>query len=315
MLHRIHLDTDLGGDPDDLCALVMLLGRPDVHITGITTTQDDDGQRAGYLRYILTMLGREEIPVASGARKSLTTGKIAAPFTGDTRYWPDPVEPTLSGAADAIDLLETSIRGGATIACIGPVTNLAMFETFRGGMLRNRRVVVMGGYITPPDPGYPQWGPEHDWNVQWDTRAMETLVNTDAHLTLVPYPVTMHAPIRERDLAGIESTSEIGALIARQCRARAEDAHIGDIGKKYPSLPDDLLNFLYDPIAAIVALDWARAKRQEMQLMPYIENGIMSFESSPLGRNVEVITGIDGEGFRNHFLDCVQFAASGRRKD
>lgn len=35
---RVHLDTDLGGDPDDACALAMLLGWPNVEIVGITTT-------------------------------------------------------------------------------------------------------------------------------------------------------------------------------------------------------------------------------------------------------------------------------------
>jgi hypothetical protein len=43
---RIHLDTDLGGDTDDACALAMLLGWPDVEITGITTVADPGGRRA-----------------------------------------------------------------------------------------------------------------------------------------------------------------------------------------------------------------------------------------------------------------------------
>ncbi|MFB4263717.1 hypothetical protein [Nonomuraea sp. GTA35] len=37
---RLHIDTDLGGDPDDLCALAMVLGRPEVEIVGITTCGD-----------------------------------------------------------------------------------------------------------------------------------------------------------------------------------------------------------------------------------------------------------------------------------
>src|SRR5690606_20914446 len=159
MTHRLHLDTDLGGDPDDLCALAMLLGWPDVHITGITTTQDDDGQRAGYVRHILQMVGREEIPVASGARRSMTTRKVASRFTGDTSYRPQPVAPFPSRAYPASDRLETSVRGGATVICLGPVTIFAMFETVRGDLLDRRTLVVMGGYISPPDDGFPAWGP------------------------------------------------------------------------------------------------------------------------------------------------------------
>jgi len=40
---KVHLDTDLGGDIDDLCALALLLRWPGVEITGITTVIDDGG--------------------------------------------------------------------------------------------------------------------------------------------------------------------------------------------------------------------------------------------------------------------------------
>lgn len=50
---KIHLDTDIGGDMDDLCALAMLLKWPDLDITGVTTVSDTGGRRAGYVRYIL----------------------------------------------------------------------------------------------------------------------------------------------------------------------------------------------------------------------------------------------------------------------
>lgn len=304
-MYRIHLDTDLGGDPDDLCALVMLLGWPDIQITGITTTQDHDGQRAGHVRHVLKMLGRENIPVASGARQSMTTGRVADPFPPGSVYWPDPVEPSLSGPTGAMDLLERSIRGGATIACIGPVTNIAMFEMFRGGMLKERRVVIMGGFIDPPDDGLPQWGPENDWNVQWDTRAMETVLNADIQITLVPYPVTMLAPLTESDLREIEHRGPVGELIARQSRAWAGEMDMAATGLGHAGLPDDLVNFHYDPVAAVVAIDWARARREVLRLMPYIENGILTLEPSDDGREIELITDIDGDGFREVFLDCV----------
>jgi len=49
-LLKIHLDTDLGGDLDDLCALA-LLARPDVDWVGVTTVAD----AAGYARYVLQL--------------------------------------------------------------------------------------------------------------------------------------------------------------------------------------------------------------------------------------------------------------------
>ncbi|MCS7062266.1 MAG: nucleoside hydrolase, partial [Anaerolineae bacterium] len=64
---KVHLDTDLGGDIDDLCALALLLRWPSVELTSITTVGDDKGRRAGYVREALRIAGRDDIPVAAGA--------------------------------------------------------------------------------------------------------------------------------------------------------------------------------------------------------------------------------------------------------
>ncbi len=308
---RVHLDTDLGGDPDDLIALTMLLGWQDVHITGITTTQDHDGQRAGYVRHVLRMLGRDDIPVASGAKTSMTTNEIASPFPPGSRYWPEDITPALSGPTDAMDLLERSIRGGATIVCIGPVTNIAMFETFRGDMLRKRRLVAMGGFIDPLRDGYPTWGPERDWNVQWDTRAMEKLLNAEVALTLVPIATTVQAPLREADLERIAATGPLGTLIADQSRAWGVEQDYARLGQEHAALPDDLVNFHHDPLTVAAALGWPGVTVEWMRLMPFIENGVMSFERSDAGREIDVCTAVDAPAFTAALISALERAQTG----
>jgi purine nucleosidase len=64
---KVHVDTDFGGDIDDLCALAILLRRADVEITGITTVAENGGKRAGYVRHVLELEGKGDIPVAAGA--------------------------------------------------------------------------------------------------------------------------------------------------------------------------------------------------------------------------------------------------------
>lgn len=54
---RLHLDTDLGGEIDDLCALAMLLGWPGVELLAVTTVADDRGRRAGVARYAFDTVG------------------------------------------------------------------------------------------------------------------------------------------------------------------------------------------------------------------------------------------------------------------
>ncbi len=84
----VHLDTDLGGDTDDVCALAFLLGQPDVELAGITTVADRAGRRAGWVRHCLALAGRDSIPVVAGAGLSMSTLRSPEPVTDDERYWP-----------------------------------------------------------------------------------------------------------------------------------------------------------------------------------------------------------------------------------
>jgi purine nucleosidase len=154
---RIHLDTDFGGDTDDACALAMLLGWRGVELTGITTVADRGGQRAAYVKHVLRLVGREDIPVVAGAALSLTTLATADPVLGDERHWPVDIAPSPSPPGAALELLRRSLDTGATIVAIGPYTNLAMLEVARAGSLAQQSVVVMGGWVEPPAAGLPQW--------------------------------------------------------------------------------------------------------------------------------------------------------------
>src|SRR5919202_2683400 len=156
---KVHLDTDLGGDIDDLCALAMLLRWPgDVHLTGITTVAEINGKRAGYVRYALALEGRsDDIPVAAGADVSqgFYRDELALPPEG--RYWPEPVAPSPNPPEEAIDLLKKSIDQGATIIGIGPYTNLYLLDLQYPGILAQANIFLMGGFIYPPRSGFPKW--------------------------------------------------------------------------------------------------------------------------------------------------------------
>ncbi len=64
---EIHLDTDFGGDIDDACALALLLRSPNAQITGITTVAENEGKRAGQVKYTLEIAGKKDIPIKAGA--------------------------------------------------------------------------------------------------------------------------------------------------------------------------------------------------------------------------------------------------------
>ena len=302
---RIHLDTDFGGDPDDACALALLLAWSEADIVGITTNLDPGGYRAGCVAHYLRIAGRLDIPVVSGAGATLSKLERYLSTAGDARYWPEPVAPVPSSPGAAIDLLCRSIEKGATIVAIGAATNLALLEIARPGILENVSVVFMGGWVQPPDAGLPAWGPEKDWNVQCDTDAALVLFRA-AKLTLVTLPATLKAQLRASHLPRLRGSGPVGELLALQSELHAQDNRMVQLGRTHAGLADDLLNFHYDPITCAVALQWTGATVEEMRLLPVLTDGMLRFERSETGRMTRVVTDVDGDSFVQMWLERIQ---------
>jgi purine nucleosidase len=302
---RIHLDTDLGGDPDDACALAMLLGWEGVDLVGITTTIDPGGRRAGYVGHCLSLAGRDDIPLEAGAEVSLTTGLRADPVAV---YWPVDVAPRRCRAGAALDLLRTSIARDAAVVAIGPYTNLAELELEEPGRLREVSVIVMGGWVDPPAPGLPRWGPERDWNVQWDTRAANVVFDATDRLTLVTLPATLRAHLRAADLPRVRASGPLGELLARQSEAHARDSGKRDLPGTCPALPTDFLNFHYDPVTCAVAVGWNGATVDELDLRATLAGDVLRFERRARGRRTRVVTDVDGASFSETWLAAVEQA-------
>jgi purine nucleosidase len=304
----IHLDTDLGGDTDDACALALLLGQPTVELAGITTVADRAGRRAGYARHCLDLTGRDGIPVVAGAGLSMTTLQSADPVTGDERHWPRELPCCPSPPGAAFDLLLRNIERGATLVAIGPWANLALLEIARPGSLTRVPVVATGGW-TGLGTGLPRWGPEMDFNIQWDTRAAEIVAATAA-LTLVPLPVTLKAHLRAADLPRLRASGPLGELLARQGQAHGHDHQMADMGRLHAGLPDDLLNFHYDPVACAVALGWPGATVEETPLQLVPDGELVRFRPGPTGRLMQILTDLDSDSFTEYWLNSVEAAQS-----
>jgi inosine-uridine nucleoside N-ribohydrolase len=303
---EVHLDTDFGGDPDDACALAMLLGWPGVDVVAVTTNLDDGGTRAGCAQLLLQLAGRAEVLVIAGAESSMTTGERFPATAGDRRYWPRSVVPAPADPAAAPAALRASIDRGATVVAIGALTNLARLELAHPGALRDAQVVAMAGWIDPPDADMPQWGAEMDFNAQCDTHAVE-IVASAAHLTLVTLPAAMHAQQRARDLPRLRAAGDVGALLADQSEVYARDRDMGALATVHPGLSPDLVNFHWDPVTAAVAVGWDGARVEERVLACAVdERGVVRFVDDPAGRPALVVTAVDGEAFAREFLARVE---------
>ena len=300
----MHVDTDIGGDPDDLCALAMLLGWPGVELAGVTTSTDEDGVRAGMASYALGRAGRGAVPVAAGAAGSLGGFGVRPDFPDLSLHWPEPIVPEPSPPGAALDLLAKNAEAGATIVCIGPWTNLALLEAARPGLLASTRVVVMGGYVRPPRPGLGPWTPEMDYNVRQDAVAARVVWERCAPV-LVPLTAGLEVRLRGAHLARLRGGGDLARLVARQGELHGVEEGMGRMGREYQQLPDDLLNFHYDPLACAVAVGWDGARVEELELGAREEDGVLAFPEEPGGRKTRVVTAVDGPRFEEEWLRAV----------
>jgi inosine-uridine nucleoside N-ribohydrolase len=305
-MSKLHLDTDLGGDIDDLCALAMVLKWLDVDLLAITTNQDDRGRRAGYTRYALRLAGRDDIPVAAGADVSLDCYRIYPGLPDEAVYWPEPIPPAPSTLDRALDLLQRSIEQGAIIAAIGAYTNLALLERRSPGILRSANLVLMGGYVFPPREGFPAWGNEMDWNIQNDIGSAQTVIERSNPI-LVPLTVTVETALRRAYLPALSQAGPLAQLIARQAEAFAvEYGNEAQYGRTCQNLPEDIINFQHDPLACAIALGWHDGVEiSEIPLKLAVEDGWLVQKIADGGKPIRVVTRVNGAKFNQFWLDTV----------
>jgi purine nucleosidase len=304
---KIHLDTDFGGDIDDICALAMLLRWPgEVQLTGVTTVGEIDGRRAGQVQYVLELEGRSDVPVAAGADISQGFYPYELGLPPEDRYWTKPIAPLPTACDEAVALLKNSVEQDATIVGIGPLSNLYLLETKYPGTLRNARLFLMGGYIYPSREGYPQWREEDDFNLQVDTRSALYLIE-NCNPMFVSISVTVETALRRKHLEALRKAGALGQLLARQAEAFAEDEKIGEkFAQTCHKLPKDIINFQHDPLCCAIALGWADGVEiSQVLLKTELKDGLLHWIVKPDGKPTWIVTGIDGDKFSDFWIETV----------
>ncbi|MDQ3547743.1 MAG: nucleoside hydrolase [Chloroflexota bacterium] len=305
MTTMVHLDTDFGGDIDDLAALALLLKWPDVEITGITTVAEEDGRRAGYARYALQLASRGDIAVAAGADVAGGFFRWTPTYPPEAEFWPEPVAPAPGPMDAALSLLKDSIDAGAVVIGIGPCTNLALLDQRYPGILRQTAVCLLGGYVFPPRPSRSVWGNESDYNFQMDVAAAQHVL-THCQPTIVPLHVTVETSLRHMHLPALEAAGGLSTLIARQARAYELAGELEAIDRECSvDLPDDFINHLYDPLGCAVALGWSGVVIEELPLQVTVEDGWLHERVAEGGTPARVVTQVDGQAFDELWLNLV----------
>ena len=306
LLTKIHVDTDIGGDMDDLCALAMLLKWPNLEITGVTTVSDERGRRAGYVEYVLNLMGRNDIPYAVGADVSGGYYRYELGYPPDEENWPEPLTPRPGPLDKALFLLKQSIEQGAVIAAIGPYTNLMLLEKAYPGILRQANLFLMGGYVFDIPAGYPQWDKEHDYNIQVDVDSARYVLE-HASPTLVPITITGQTALRRAYLPGLARVGRLGELLVRQAELFARTERYEQIyGATCSKVPDDIINFQHDPLSCAIALGWNAGVEIEMvPLKLEVRDSYLYEIPDKDGVATRIVTKIDGDAFNEFWYNTL----------
>lgn len=170
------IDTDIGGDPDDAIALVAA-----AHTTPalalVTTTDEQDGQRARFARHLLDLLGRPNVPVVPGPDARSSYFCVAG-------LVPDSVPTPPGRIVDAVTDLCRAADGPVRWLGIGPMTNLASVLTTHPELVDRLHITQMGGALNYRHPNRA----EH--NIHLDPDAAHAVLTRARRLRLVVSDVT-----------------------------------------------------------------------------------------------------------------------------
>ena len=306
---KIHIDTDIGADVDDLCAIAYLLKRPDVTVTGITTCLEVRGRRTCYVKRVLELCGASDIPVGAGEDGTLDSKELYdSAFSAEKMMFGPGIEGLSASQRTAVDIIENSLKQGSAIVAIGPLTNIARVVRKKGHKIFNSdNLFFMGGSLWTPEKGYPAWNRENDWNLNMDLTAAHEVLNC-CGLTMVEIAPTLKTFLTERDCARLDNTDGMNSMVAGQGRFwRNHAPFIREETAKCGKLPRDLCNFHYDPLTCAIAAGFPdyQAKEEFIEFCPMPEDHTYQIIRKNGGNRIRSVYDADGESFNRAFMETM----------
>lgn len=211
------LDCDPGHD--DAIALILALASPELKVLAVTTSagnQTPDKTLNNALR-ILTLLGRDDIPVAAGAPKPLARELIIADNVHGESGLDGPKLPDPAFAPQAmtgIELMAKCLRESlepVTLVPTGPLTNIALLLAAHPELKpKIARIVLMGGTA-----GAGNWTPAAEFNIYVDPEAADMVFKSGIPITMCGLDVTHEAQVMDEDIERVRAiTNPVAQCVA-----------------------------------------------------------------------------------------------------
>jgi inosine-uridine nucleoside N-ribohydrolase len=295
------IDTDPGHD--DAMALILAIQSTVLEVRAVTTvcgnsTIENTTRNA---RYILSLLGREDIPVYSGAATPLTRPLVQAVVHGESGLAgidPDNPPGCTGDAAERLIALAKSDKQ-LTLITLGPLTNIATaIRLDPEVMLRLKRILIMGGAISVPG----NKNRVAEFNIFVDPEAADAVFRFPVPKTIVPLDACNRIRFSLSDFQAITNPQLRDALL------RMARPYIRNVGK------DEGITaaLMYDPLTVFAALQPGCCRTYRMNIAIETE-GILTRGMTVADRrrkpeaepNVTVIRSISEDRFRKTFMEVL----------
>ncbi|MFA3777975.1 pyrimidine-specific ribonucleoside hydrolase RihA [Yersinia sp. 1652 StPb PI] len=307
MPRSIIIDCDPGHD--DAIALILALASPELNVAAVTTcagNQTPDKTLRNALR-ILTLLKRQDIPVAGGALKPLLRELIIADNVhGESGLdGPSLPDPDFAPQTDnAVELMARILRASphpVTLVATGPLTNIALLLAGHGALTAKiERIVIMGGAVMLGN-----WTAAAEFNIFVDPEAADRVFKSGIPITMAGLDVTHQAQVMDEDIDRIRQLNNPVAdvvadlldffmLYHRQERWGFQGAPLHDPCTIAWLLAPEL----FTSIERWVGIETRGEYTQGMTVVDY-------YQLTDNVPNAEVLMGIDRKGFIDLLVERV----------
>ncbi len=213
------MDVDPGHD--DAVALMLACGSPELELSSVTTVAGNVPlpKTTNNALRVLSLIGREDIPVAAGAssplKRQLTTAEnvhgesgLDGPDIPDATFGPD--------NRDAVELIADTLRESSepvTLIPTGPLTNIATFLREHPELKeRVSRISLMGGSI-----GLGNTTPAAEFNIYVDPEAAREVFSSSVPITMSGLDITHQAGAGPAERERLRHSGRLGGVVAEFC--------------------------------------------------------------------------------------------------
>jgi inosine-uridine nucleoside N-ribohydrolase len=190
-MQKLFIDTDIGSEMTDAAAITLAASSSEVTLLGLTTVTGNTPFRAAAAARLLELLGQSTIPIAAGIGNLLKVPTWEVDAFGVTYDQESYHEDAAAG------LIITTIKAHpheVTLVGIGPLCNIARALDLCPELLQlTKRLVLMGGMLTPPLVDSVEVPRGFEYNFQQDVAASEKVLTAGFDLTIVPGDLTFQS--------------------------------------------------------------------------------------------------------------------------